>query len=74
MSAQRYTPDELDEIADEMRDHAITIATKLVTPDRDPSYVVADGARVSAQIALADFLRRDAQFLRRTRTTTRKGD
>lgn len=69
MNAQRYTPDELDQLATELRDEAIRDwMVRGASPDTERANMYLE---IDSRVALATLLRRDAEQLRRqTRVST----
>lgn len=66
MGAGRYASTDLELIADEIRDQAITLHAEMIhNKPHFESEVTMLSAQISASVALADFLRRDAARLRR---------
>lgn len=65
METGRYTATDLDLTADEIRDQAITMHGELMhnKPHLEEAQMLA--AAISASVALADFLHKDAARLRR---------
>jgi len=72
MNAQRYTPDELDSIADELRDEAVRdwmVRHGETATERANTYLEID-----ARVALATLLRSDAARMRRRIGATQNTD
>ncbi len=70
MAAQRHTPEELDKIADDLRDEAVRLAILDLPLERrresdDKDYWTC--TQIEARVSLATLLREDANALRRTR-------
>ena len=76
MVAQRHTPEELDKIADDLRDEALRLYMLDLPLERRRESEEKDYwtcTQIEARVALATLLREDANALRRTRRLVESG-
>lgn len=72
MTAQRYTPDELDDMATELRDEAIR--DWMVRGGQTDTERASMYREMDSRVALATLLRQDAAAMRARAQRTRTGD
>lgn len=74
MSNGRYAANDLDLIADGIRDQTITLHGELMHNHHFEGEVTMLSAQISACVSLADYLRRDAARLRRLELSNTSGE